>query len=252
MAEEPTTTPSPVTWEEGNSKNDDDDNFKGVATESASSMPLASMAEDLQRTVMQSRDSAIRSARSLQHNLPEYMEKAVSGFRTYEHAFFHKIKEGLMSATENPASTVGIGLTAAFLVLPGPRRFLFRHTFGRFQSQEAKFVRAEKNVKEFNLSVDLMNKESKKLLERAALAEKDMKYGRTDLMDVGSRIQSLSKSVRKVEAQAADLMDGLREIPSRDALKLRAEVAAMTSVLKRQKSVMDKRIMKISELGLPV
>lgn len=47
---------------------------------------------------------------------------------------------------------------------------------------QAQFVRAEKNVKELNLSVDLMKKESKKLLERALLAEKDMKYGQTDLM----------------------------------------------------------------------
>lgn len=105
MAEEPTTPPSPVTWEEGNSMNDDD-HFKGVATESASSIPLASMAEDLQRTVMQSRDSAIRSARSLRHNLPEYMEKAVSGFRTYEHAFFHKIKGNNQSPTRIRCKTL--------------------------------------------------------------------------------------------------------------------------------------------------
>lgn len=104
MAEEPTTTPSLVTWDEGNS-NKDDDNYKEVATESASSMPLASMAEDLQRTVMQSRDSAIRSARSLQHNLPEYMEKTVSGFRTYEHAFFHKIKGNNQSLTQIKCKT---------------------------------------------------------------------------------------------------------------------------------------------------
>lgn len=101
MADEPTTTPLPVTFDEGNSnKDDDDDKYKGVPTESPSSMPLASMAEDLQRTVMQSRDSAIRSARSLQHNLPEYMEKAVSVFTTYEHAFFHKIKGNYQSPTQ--------------------------------------------------------------------------------------------------------------------------------------------------------
>lgn len=47
---------------------------------------------------------------------------------------------------------------------------------------QAQFVRAEKNVKELNLSVDLMKKESKKLLERAALAEKDLNYGHTELM----------------------------------------------------------------------
>uniref|UniRef100_A0A7N2QX44 Uncharacterized protein n=1 Tax=Quercus lobata TaxID=97700 RepID=A0A7N2QX44_QUELO len=62
---------------------------------------------------------------------------------------------------------------------------------------QAQFVKAEKNVKEFNISVDLTKKESKKLLERAELAEKDMK-------DAGSQIQRLVKSVYKVETQAAD------------------------------------------------
>lgn len=47
---------------------------------------------------------------------------------------------------------------------------------------QALFVKAEKNVKELSTSVDLMKKESRKLLERAALAEKDMKYGHTELM----------------------------------------------------------------------
>ncbi|KAK9274275.1 hypothetical protein L1049_019089 [Liquidambar formosana] len=46
---------------------------------------------------------------------------------------------------------------------------------------QAQFVRAEKNVKELNLSVDLI-KESRKLLERAALAEKDMTRGHTEIM----------------------------------------------------------------------
>lgn len=47
---------------------------------------------------------------------------------------------------------------------------------------QAQFVRAEKHVKELNLSVDLMKNESRKLLERAALAEKDMRHGQSELM----------------------------------------------------------------------
>jgi hypothetical protein len=47
---------------------------------------------------------------------------------------------------------------------------------------QAQFLRAEKNVKEFSFSVDLMKKESRKLLERAYLAEKEMKNGHTELL----------------------------------------------------------------------
>lgn len=47
---------------------------------------------------------------------------------------------------------------------------------------QVQFVRAEKSVKMLELSVDLMKKESRKLLERASLAEKEMINGQTDLM----------------------------------------------------------------------
>lgn len=89
MAEEEPTTPSPeIKKNEG-----DEGKYKGVAAEAeAAAASMALMAEDLQRSVMQSRDSAMRSARILQHNMPGYIDKAASEYRTYERAFFHKIK----------------------------------------------------------------------------------------------------------------------------------------------------------------
>lgn len=55
-------------------------------------------------------------------------------------------------------------------------------TLNHYSCTQARFVRAEKNVKELTLSVDLMKKESKKLLERSVLAQKDMKRGHSNLM----------------------------------------------------------------------
>jgi hypothetical protein len=49
---------------------------------------------------------------------------------------------------------------------------------------KARYASAEKNVKDLNLSVDLLKKESIKLLQRTALAEKEMKYGHSELMYV--------------------------------------------------------------------
>ncbi|KAJ7009392.1 hypothetical protein NC653_000156 [Populus alba x Populus x berolinensis] len=241
---------------------------------SSSSSSSWEVMEDLQRTVKESKDSAIRSALSFQQSssshlrsFQDHVPEAISKFNSYENTFFSKVKEELLTAKDHPAAAIGLTLTAGLFLMRGPRRFLFRNTLGRFQSEEAQFLRAEKNVKEFSFSVDLMKKESRKLLERASLAEKEMKNGHTELLDTGIQIQRLAKSVYKVETKTADLMDGLREIPGRDALKLRAEasldnshliilsfdgVASMTSLLKQQRAALDKRIMKISELGIPV
>ncbi|KAF9596259.1 hypothetical protein IFM89_008422 [Coptis chinensis] len=216
-------------------------------------------AEDLKRTVVESTDSAIRSARSLHENssthlqtLQDSMPKVKSQFKSYEDTFFKKVKDELMSAREHPNVAIGVAVASGLLLMRGPRRFLFRHTLGRLQSEEAQFNRAERNVKDLNLSVDLLKKESTKLLERAALAEKDMKRGHAEVMNAGTDIQRLAKSVYKIESQATDLMDGLREIPGREALKLRAEVASMASFVKQQRIALDKRIGKISDLGVPV
>ncbi|KAL3518900.1 hypothetical protein ACH5RR_021489 [Cinchona calisaya] len=216
------------------------------------------ISEDLPRTLQQSTDSAIRSARSFQHSssshfraFQDFLPQLRGQYSTYEDAFFRKVRDELTSVREHPAVAGGIAGTIGLLLMRGPRRFLFRHTLGRFQSEEAKFIGAEKNVKELNLSLNLMKKESGKLLERAALAEKEMKRGQTDLMNAGGQIQSFARSVHKAEAEATDLMELLREIPGREALKLRAEVASMASHLQEQRIAMDKKIMKISELGLP-
>ncbi|XP_041999582.1 RGS1-HXK1-interacting protein 1-like isoform X2 [Salvia splendens] len=194
---------------------------------------LTYISEDLPRSVQESADSAISSARSLQQSssthlrsLQEFVPQIGTRYRYYEEAFFTKVK--------------------------GPRRFLIRKTLGRLQSEEAQFVRAENNVKELSLSIDLMKKESQKLLERSVLAERDMKRGLSDLKDAGTQIQGIARSVYKAETEAADLMDLLREIPGREALKLRADVASMASHLRQQRSAIDKKIVKISELGVPV
>ncbi|KAJ0263243.1 RGS1-HXK1-interacting protein 1 [Hirschfeldia incana] len=215
--------------------------------------------DGFQRTVKESTDSAIRSARSLRENstshfrsIQDFIPHGLNHYKTYENAFFSKVTEGLINAKEHPAASAGIGLAAGLVLLRGPRRFLFRRTLGRFQSEEAQFLRAEKHVQELNMSVDLMKKESSKLLERSALAEKDMKRGLSELMDSGNNIHRHAKSVHKVESQAADLMDGLRQIPGREAIKLRAEVASMTSLLRQKRIALNKRIMGMSELGVPV
>ncbi|KAL5994997.1 hypothetical protein ACLOJK_025055 [Asimina triloba] len=239
-------------------------------------------AEDLKRTVFESTDSALRSARSVQetsslhfrafqdgclHSHPfmiwekasdfnsgknsgvwnvgsqkelhlpiwDFMQQAKSQYTTYEEAFFAKCKEELKSAQEHPVG-VGVAVVAGLLLMGGPRRFLFRQTLGRLQSEElpkspqcrcgsssqvsevcivyafkdvipTKFLKAEKNVKELSISVDLMKNESKKLLQRAALAEDEMKKGHAKLKDAGNEIQRLAKSVYKLESEATGMLE---------------------------------------------
>ncbi|KAH9604007.1 hypothetical protein KSS87_023610 [Heliosperma pusillum] len=224
------------------------------------------LSEDLPQSFMDSTDTAFSNLRSFQVSIPEIKQK----FQSYEHAVFTHLKDGLSIGAEHPAMAAGITLAATFVFFRGPRRFLFRQTVGRFQTDETRFVRAEKNMKMLQISVDLMKKESRKLLERSTFAEKEMTSGQAELINVGKQMQRLAKSVNHVESQAADLMDLLRELPGRDALRLRAEanetlggggggggnppsqVASSASLLKHQRTGLVKRMSKLTEAGVPV
>ncbi|ERM97235.1 uncharacterized protein LOC18425190 [Amborella trichopoda] len=212
-------------------------------------------AEGLRRSVVES----FQSAPSLQQYFPlhfstlqDFIPQLKSKYHVYEDAFFKKAKEELMVSREHPIETIGIAVATGLLLLRGPRRFLFRHTFGRLQSEEAQYVRTEKRLTELGLSLDLMKKESKKLLQRATFAEDEMRRGHAKLKNAGNEIQRLVNSVYKMEPQAADLMDALRVIPGREALKLRAEVASMACQVKKERSALDKKLLKISDFGIPV
>ncbi|KAH9315563.1 hypothetical protein KI387_024190, partial [Taxus chinensis] len=194
----------------------------------------AEQAQELKRSVVESTDSAVRSVKNhvgeLQatssihyRTMLDHVPKIRSQYIVYEDAFFGKLKEGLFIARENPSTTCAVAAGLGLLLLRSPRRFLFRHTIGRFRSEESLLANAENKVKELRQSVELLKNESKKLQERATLAEEELKRGQTKLKHAGNQIQSLVRSVYKTETQATCLMDNLREIPGREALKLRAE-----------------------------
>ncbi|CAN6443079.1 unnamed protein product [Victoria cruziana] len=210
-------------------------------------------AQGVSRRIFCSTTSAIHSAltsgesagthlQSIRDAIPEVKSR----YKDYEDAIVRKVKEELISAREHPSAAAGIAVAA------GPRRLLFRQTIGRLQSEEARFLKADRNVTELGQSVDLIKKETKKLLERASFAQEEMNCGHTKLKNTGHEIQRLADSVYRKELQAFDLVDGLREVPGREALRLRAEVASLASQLKQVRAALNKRTLKISDYGIAV
>ncbi|WOL04857.1 hypothetical protein Cni_G13579 [Canna indica] len=95
-------------------------------------------------------------------------------------------------------------------------------------------------------------KVNKNMLTKISFGEDDLKRGSTKVRAAGHEIQRLSKYIYKIESQVADLMEDLRAMPGRTALELRAEVASMTSDLKKKRLQRNEMVTKISELGIRV
>ncbi|KAJ0975575.1 hypothetical protein J5N97_017540 [Dioscorea zingiberensis] len=177
--------------------------------------------------------------------------KLRSEYQVYEDAFVEKVKDGLLIASDKPELVIGVG-AAAVLLLRGPRKFLFRQTLGRLQNEEARFVKAEKGLQELSESVGKLNADTNKLIKSSNAGEEEMLRGGTKIKNTGKEIRRLLKSIYKIESEAIDIMDGLRTLPGRSALRLRAEVASMASELKEKRIELNKKIMDIAELGFKV
>lgn len=220
-------------------------------------------AQELRRTVADSTDTVLQSTRSYLsdlHSASSHYSQSAQGMYTrarleydhYEDMFFGKIKEGVQIAGDHPGITYSLMAGAGLLLLKRPRRLLFRYTIGRFRSEESLLTRSESRVNEMRQSLNLLKKESAKLQERAKLAEDELLRGRTKLKQVGTQIQNLVGSIHKTERQSQGLMESLRELPGRDALRFRAEVASMAAEAKQQRNGLTKEVTKIANYGIPV
>lgn len=207
------------------------------------------------RTPAQGEESASTSPWSLR-KLQNFTPGLWSQYKAYEDAVVEGTKrtiaDALVLVREHQTEAIGCATVAGFILFRGPRRFLYRNTFGRFKTEKDLLNDAEQSMMEYKTSIQNLKKESKYTLDKVAVGESDLQRGRTDLRSTGKQIQSLIGSIYKAESTAAGLMDRLRTIPTRQSLELRAEVASMASDLKNQRCALQERINKISEYGVRV
>ncbi|KAF0909747.1 hypothetical protein E2562_000076 [Oryza meyeriana var. granulata] len=188
--------------------------------------------------------------------LQSFTPGLLSQYKAYEDAFVDTAKgtisDALVFVNEHQAEAIGCATVAGFILLKGPRRFLYRNTLGRFKTEKDLLNDAEQSMMEYKTSIEQLKKDSKYTLDKIAIGESDLQRGQNDLRSTGKQIRSLISSIYKAESTATGLMDRLRTIPTRQSLELRAEVASMASDLKNQRYVLEERINKISEYGVRV
>ncbi|CAI7844862.1 unnamed protein product, partial [Closterium sp. NIES-54] len=109
------------------------------------------------------------------------LEVAREVYTQYEDVFFHHLKMGVYLASEHRIASSAALLSALAFILPGPRKMLYRATFGRFQTPEVLVESAERKLEGLKQSVEVFKNDTKKLQERAQMAESEFLSGRDKL-----------------------------------------------------------------------
>lgn len=160
------------------------------------------------------------------------------------------IKEGLRVAADNQVASAAVGTAVAIVVVPGLRRFVIRQMVGKFRSEEGRFRAAELQAAELNQTLEQQAADLRKLEERLVLAQEEYERGRSKLTATGQRLLGLSRQLRGSHASVKGLISELRQLPSRQALQLRSEVASKAADISKQRTVVERHISKLLKQGL--
>ncbi|CAI5522132.1 unnamed protein product [Closterium sp. Naga37s-1] len=205
------------------------------------------------------------------------LEVAREVYTQYEDVFFHHLKMGVYLASEHRVASSAALLSALAFILPGPRKMLYRATFGRFQTPEVLVESAELKLERFEAvsggewrltqvlvesaerkleglkqSVEVFKNDTKKLQERAQMAESEFLSGRDKLKAAGAEMQRLAGTVRAAEKKSLGLRELLKDLPARDSVRLRTELAMATREAQRQLHAINKTTVHVARLGIPI
>ncbi|GAQ81224.1 hypothetical protein KFL_000740240 [Klebsormidium nitens] len=181
-----------------------------------------------------------------------FVNKSAEVYKQYENLVFDHLQKGVYWSFSHPFAAGASSLLLLSVVAKGPRRFLVRNTVGRFWNEEALLSSAERRVEALRQDVGLLKQEREKLDERVNLGLVEFQSGYQKLRDAGARVSSLSRTVMKTENRAAGLKDDLRELPARQAIKLRADVATLEAEAHAYRKALEKRLASLARLQVPI
>lgn len=156
---------------------------------------------------------------------------------------FDTLKEGIEYCIVHPYISYPAAAAFVLTAMPGVRRLAYRVTLGRLRNPEAVVSSSEAKLSTLTTKTNEFAAESKKLQERAQLAEEEMTRGYNKLKAARQELQRLESSVAKSERLAANVLQDLRSMRSNSrATELRSEVAVKLSALKQQRAALQKEI----------
>ncbi|KDD75675.1 hypothetical protein H632_c557p1 [Helicosporidium sp. ATCC 50920] len=179
-----------------------------------------------------------------------YVDQGRGTLAGLEAQAFGLLKEGVRTAYEHQEATAAVALAAAAVLLPGPRRLLWRMTLGRLQSPEAGLRSAEQRAKALSEAVTFQKQEVSKLQERVALAQAEYERGRNKLEASAEELAKLSRRMRRAHEGAAELQDDLRRMRLPQSVPLRSAVAQHASTAEGQRKVVERMILDLARQGI--
>uniref|UniRef100_A0A7S0MSN7 Uncharacterized protein n=1 Tax=Pyramimonas obovata TaxID=1411642 RepID=A0A7S0MSN7_9CHLO len=171
-----------------------------------------------------------------------HSEMTLAQLHESEEKFFDQLKGGIHQCIARPYDTAAVALGVSLLLLPGPRRVLYRSTLGMFQSEEAIYRNTESKLATLKKTLESQGTQASAAEASAVEAAQQMEAARARLRAAKSQLTSLTKQATGLEMQAAEMKLAMKKLPGKEALRLRSELADAGSTAAFQRNALEKSL----------
>ena len=147
------------------------------------------------------------------------------------------------------AACATLGLVAA---VPHVRSVVLRNTLGRLRSDEGRLRALERRARNITEDHVVRKNDEEKLITRLTNAQKEYSHAKIKLEAAAAQLRALEQRATAAHESAGTLAAELRIAPSREAALLRADVGKVATDIKRQKSVVTRKLQNLTSQGLYV
>mmetsp|Transcript_35316 Transcript_35316/g.67522 ORF Transcript_35316/g.67522 Transcript_35316/m.67522 type:complete len:249 (-) Transcript_35316:246-992(-) len=201
---------------------------------------LQNSADSAVSTVYENTSNAVSAVASRAERFVDtcaaHSANAVEQCHSVEDEFFGTLKDGLRVCVLNPIPSIAAGISLSIVLFPGPRLWLVRRIAGMVQSEEAIYRSADAKLENLVKTIEARSKETAVLEASTKTLAREKQNIQSKLSSTASQLSGLAKQAKRAQYEAEGLKAMLRQLPGRQALHLRSQLAKVESTAEAQSS----------------
>ena len=180
-----------------------------------------------------------------------FVQTGITHFQASEHQALATAKTAIKYTLDHQEQSIAAGIALSLIILPTPRRLLWRATFGRLQSAAAREQSAAQRTDQLIETTKQQTIDAEILLQKLKSTQTEYQAARSALKSTAADVERMTSQVGGWERRGKALLKDLRELPdNKEVLKMRIDAAQAAAATTRQHNALQKVVVSLAKQGL--
>lgn len=180
-----------------------------------------------------------------------FVQTGLAHFQASEHQALATAKTAIKYTLDHQEQSIAVAGALSLIVLPTPRRLLWRATFGRLYSAAAREQTAAQHTDQLIETTKQQTIDADILLQKLKSVQTEYQASRSALKATAADVERMASQVGGWERRGKALLKDLRELPdNKEVLKMRSDAAQAAAAATSQHNALQKVVVSLAKQGL--